>query len=58
MTINKRYIAFAGENYYPCGGWNDMRLETNDLGAAQAAIKGTDWGHVVDMETGAVIYER
>lgn len=53
----KRYVVFAGEHYYPSGGWGDYRGSFDTLEEAQALI-GTlgpstyDWAHVVDLETG------
>lgn len=53
--MDKRYIAFAGSLYYPCGGMDDEVLRTNDLKAALKEIDGFDWGHVFDMQTGDII---
>lgn len=59
----KRFLAFAGDNYYPSGGWNDF---LGDADTAEGAVTlvderarrvphGTDWAHVVDTATGAEV---
>ena len=30
-TELKRYVLFAFSNYYPCGGWSDMRATSDDV---------------------------
>ncbi len=52
----KRYIAFAGANYYPSGGWDDLVGTFDDLDEAKTAAQPTDsgwtdWANVVDTET-------
>lgn len=52
----KRYLVFAGWNYYPLGGWDDLHgiydtLEEAKAAALEAEDKG-DWAHIVDSETG------
>lgn len=56
--MDKRYIAFAGECYYPCGGMGDFQMRTANLDEAKKAIKGADWGHILDLETMETIYDR
>ena len=50
----KRYLLFAGDKYYPYGGWEDFKgsfdLETSALVAA--ANEAADWWQVVDTHTG------
>jgi hypothetical protein len=50
----KRYLAFAYDRYYPCGGWSDFIGSFDDIDEAQAAIAKTkaDFGDIVDTETG------
>lgn len=60
----KRFLAFAGSNYYPDGGWNDFKGSFETL---EEAIKELDpdirtrwpseaplydWTHIVDTEDG------
>ena len=60
----KRYLLFAGTNYYPAGGWKDFRDSYDSLAEAmkcgeEFTIEPTaplyDWWHIVDLEEGAVI---
>ena len=55
----KRYILFAGLNYYPAGGWNDMNLSFDateevllENPELPLKIKDFDWHHVIDTHTG------
>lgn len=48
----KQYLLFAGDNYYPCGGWGDF---VEDFDSEVEALKWLaqskekyDWYHVVD----------
>lgn len=52
----KRYLLFAGDCYYPCGGWSDFRGSFDNLDEArELAMKdhdpGWDWFHIVDTQT-------
>ena len=66
-----KYLLFAGWNYYPSGGFNDLRGKFDTL---EEAHKGRDefykseglevgeeggfcWHHIVDRETGKIIEE-
>ena len=63
----KRYALFAGNFYYPCGGWGDFEsaFDTIDdakaAGSAELQIRGgaysneQDWYHVVDLQTGEIV---
>lgn len=59
----KRFLLFAGDNYYPGGGWDDFISDHDALAEALAAGKYAatfeglwkDWWHVVDTETGRTI---
>ena len=50
----KKYLVFAGETYYPGGGFNDYVGSSNSL---QSAIDmgeddtWSDWWHIVDTES-------
>lgn len=67
----KRFLLFAGERYYPSGGWNDFVLDFDT--AEDAAFAGRSlaerrreqenlghfsWWHVVDSQTLRVVYAR
>jgi len=47
MTGN--YLLFAGDNYYPAGGFNDYRgrFETLQDALVAAANARCDWWHIV-----------
>lgn len=47
------FALFAGDRYYPSGGWNDLICVYDSLDDAKAAFaRGRyDWGHVVDLRT-------
>lgn len=63
----KRYLLFAGANYYPRGGMEDFvagfdgldgaiargRAETDHSGERRG--KADDWWHVLDLEEGKVV---
>lgn len=60
----KRYLLFAGQEYYPSGGWFDFRGSYDDCEAAVDVSKtlGTVWEsywwyHVVDSTTGLMVKE-
>jgi len=55
-----RYLLFAGDEYYPAGGWQDYRGRFNSLNEAiKAAAKLTwDWWQIVNLETGKIILEE
>lgn len=58
----KRYLLFAGDNYYPLGGWDDFEgdFDTADeaLGRLTYLIERKTfwnrvrWGQVIDLELG------
>lgn len=59
--MNKKYLVFAGHNYYPSGGWDDFISSHSSLDEAIDAAKkekemeAYDWWHVVDFETGSIV---
>lgn len=52
----KRYLVFAGEDYYPVGGWGDFQqsfdTQPDALACAQEHEKEGKWTHVIDLGTG------
>ena len=64
----KRYLVFAGFNYYPSGGWDDFVDAFSTLEEAQASAiscqsRGEsggsfDWVQIVDCETRDKIIEN
>lgn len=64
----KRFLLFAGDQYYPSGGWQDFKKSFDTvLEAVKAAAGNTkdtdlrsgtwDWWQVVDLETGKMVDE-
>lgn len=60
-----RYLAFAGQHYYPHGGWEDFKGSAGDLHGARALCDEHEngrytheWAHIVDMTTGKIVIER
>lgn len=63
--MTKRYLVFAGENFYPDGGWDDIRGSFDTQEEAERFAHGItgrpggwDWGQVVDLMTGAIVSRR
>lgn len=60
----KRFLVFAGSDYYPSGGAEDFVSSYDSLGEARENFEiiqenacFLNWWHVVDRDTG-VIYEE
>lgn len=63
----KRYLLFAGDEYYPAPGWHDFKnsYESVEQGKAagenfisENAVYQFDWFHIVDASTGSIVYEH
>lgn len=57
----KRFILFAGDEFYPCGGWSDLISDHDTAVEAMAALHALaiytacgQWAHIVDTSTGDV----
>jgi hypothetical protein len=50
----KRFLVFAGDTYYPAGGWGDFVSDhdTADEATVAAMSRHADWREVIDTETG------
>ena len=55
----KRYIVFAGFDYYPGGGWDDFAGSFDTLSEAQAAgiADHGDWFQILDTQTWELVNE-
>lgn len=54
-----RYLLFGGDTYYPGGGWEDYRGGFDSVeDALRAAARGSDWWHIVDLESGRIIEDQ
>lgn len=60
----KRFAVFAGDNYYPWGGFSDLVGTFDDKDEAIAEAKKAEarihdeWSHVIDLQTGEWVYEK
>jgi hypothetical protein len=54
-----RYAVFAGDKYYPTGGWADIKSAGNDLEALKKYLADNkerwDWWQIIDLKTRTVI---
>jgi hypothetical protein len=54
----KRFLVFAWDHYYPSGGWNDFKIDIDNLDDAKLYARdqiremGRQFAQVVDTETG------
>lgn len=59
----KRFVVFAGSQYYPCGGYHDYKYSFDTLEEAEKLIKEWqekgryEWHQIWDLETGAEHFE-
>lgn len=61
MTTIGRYLVFAGNRYYPAGGWEDCYASCKYLEAAKIVathlMLTLDWAHVVNLDTDKIIFK-
>ena len=54
----KQFLFFAGNQFYPYGGWNDFKAsfdtaeQAHDEWIKSTTEKVYDWAHVVDLKSG------
>lgn len=55
----KRYLVFAGDKWYPSGGWDDFKGDFNTIEEGKESLIsiGPDWWHIVDSNTGHIVYQ-
>lgn len=57
----KRYLVFGYDQYYPCGGWNDLLVESDSMHFCQKFIKDNrsdfDNFQIVDTDLMEVVFE-
>ena len=57
----KEALVFAGDNYYPRGGWHDYVASYDSISdayiVAETLVKfgRFNWAHVVDSKTGTIL---
>jgi len=51
------YLVFAGYDYHPSGGWDDLigKYDTPEEAVEAAELHDGDWAHIVDLATGEKI---
>jgi len=58
--MKSRFAVFAGEKYYPAGGYYDFKTATITLKEAEEFVKASgdnfDWYQIVDLEKHAIVY--
>jgi hypothetical protein len=60
----KRFLLFAGSNYYPSGGWFDFRGSFDSIAEGVTFTeeitfsKRFDWYHIIDSVTGEFVREE
>jgi len=54
---NGQYLLFAGDYYYPLGGWEDFIARFDKVEFAQEHItkRKYDWAHIVDIDNSKII---
>lgn len=61
--MKKRFLVFAGEIYYPKGGWEDYKVSFDLLSDAIMWIEKNvedidiEWAHVYDNKEERICYE-
>lgn len=64
MSQLKRYLVFGGNEYYPAGGWDDLKNSFDTDGEAEsychaAYVNGNiTWWMVIDLTTGDKVSSR
>jgi hypothetical protein len=57
----KRFLVFAGDDYYPSGGWHDLVGDFDSLeearNVATKSEKRGHWSHIIDLTTGEKVPE-
>ncbi len=64
--MKNRFIVFAGDEYYPLGGWNDRIGSFSELKDVKKCLRDRfpngasrgrgEWWHIVDLEVEAVVF--
>jgi hypothetical protein len=57
----KRFLVFAGDFYYPSGGWGDFQGDFDSIDEAKDKLlkihKDWEWSQVIDSETKKEVVE-
>lgn len=61
-NLSPRYIIFAGDHYYPNGGWQDYYDQADTLEEAKRAYENGKreygWAHIVDLKNKQIILDN
>jgi len=54
------FAVFAGDDFYPCGGWDDhvetlMTLDAALAVASKLECQQIDWWHIVDLDVDQIV---
>ena len=55
--VMKRYLVFAGSDYYPLGGWEDFKgaFDTKEEATEFIARGNWDWSQIISLEKSGII---
>lgn len=59
----KRYLIFAGDRFYPSGGWKDFKQSCETVEDALVCLidvlmnDGADWYQIIDSVTAEIVKE-
>ena len=57
--MESKFLVFAGDDYYPAGGWYDQRGFFDSIEEARKNVpKNEDWYQIVDLNTLEIVEER
>ncbi len=63
FPVDPKFIIFAGDHYYPSGGWHDFHSFVDTLEETRKIFEKLSkrewkWVHVLDVTTGKIIYDN
>lgn len=53
----KRYLVFTYDHYYPSGGMNDFKAQTDNYELAKYLCDDAEAGHILDLVLGKLVYD-
>ena len=60
MNTGNNFALFAGSNYYPSGGYNDLRAKSQSIDELRDLMKKQfkdrfDWWHIANLNTHTIV---
>lgn len=55
--MDSQFLVFAGDFYYPGGGWDDFIGVFDSIEAARKGVPDKDWHQIVDANTLQIVDE-